>query len=160
MTKELREKMERLRAVAPKLNAATDEAAKVVDEVERFLGELSLGVAASAPNPFRSESWKDEDGARQYAADFRLAYGRCAGKLRIYVERDAYEVDDTGEWHRDIEKEAFVWSSRNRDEKLDAFAQLPALLDAIADRAESLTSKAAETAATVRGLLDGMGHKS
>ena len=49
MTQELREKLESLRAIAPRLNKATDDAAAVIKATDAFLDDLGLGVEAYAP---------------------------------------------------------------------------------------------------------------
>ena len=47
MTDELKRRMAKLREIAPRLNAATDQASKLVAQVEKFLvEELHIGVSA------------------------------------------------------------------------------------------------------------------
>jgi hypothetical protein len=157
MTLEIREKLAALTVLAPKLNAATDEATQVVNAVEKFLEALSLGVSAEtcfgtevAPSGFDDDSRSE--------TSFYLAYGRIAGKFRLHeLERVTLRADDIPLPHREVlSQESTPWSSLGRELKLESFGALPKLLEEIVDRSTSLIAKAEQTSTAVREMLDGL----
>src|SRR4051794_21844527 len=91
MTEQLREQIERLRSVAPKLNAATEEAARVLQEVEKFLGEvLSLGISATSSD-FHEEPADPSDAGDERIIVYRLAYDRLHGKFQFHTLEQTQE---------------------------------------------------------------------
>jgi hypothetical protein len=157
MTKELREKVAALRAVAPKLNAATEEVGAIVKAVEAMLTvELNLSINAEA-QPFDQADRNDAEG-RPIRTASCLAYGRVDGKYRIYVSTETGELDGDGGWLRTVDRSETPWSSCPRDIKLRSFVSLPELLGRIADEAERLATSATKAAGTVRDLLVAMGR--
>jgi hypothetical protein len=158
MTEEMRRKLARLAEIAPKLNAATDKATEAIREAEGFLDSLSLGVAARSPKPYlsiTSRNIEDEDGPepRYTSFDRHLAYGRVGGKFRIHVADVAmFMVGDSPV--KELHAEEVPWSSLPRVEKLEAFAQLPALIDAITAEVDRLVAGAVKAEAAGRETLD------
>jgi hypothetical protein len=155
MTDELRQKVERLRALAPKLNAATEEAGRIVQAVETLLSEeLSLGVSAMSSWFDRVALDTDEDGTERQLVSY-LTYCRYAGQYRICVNHVTEVAGGRYVGDFDFHSEEYVpWSSCPREVKLGSYAKLPELLDSIAEETAKLTDKAEETTATVRGLID------
>jgi hypothetical protein len=114
-TKKLRDAIEALRAVSPRLNSITDLANETVRDVERFLNEeCSIGIPASLKI--------DEDVERGIVTF--LEYRRVGPRFRIAV----VVIREDGE------EELFAkpWADCARDEKLKSFNFLPELLAAIA----------------------------
>lgn len=167
MTSELRAKLAKLRAVAPQLNEATEEANRIVSVVERFLGEeLSLGIGESTgfyENYQMASDDQDEDeddpaAWKVYRRSY-LEYGRIGGKYRIFItQQTVRDIDphSNSDEMKILATEEIAWSSCPREVKLRAFTKLPELLEAIVDQALELTAEAAKTAETVRDLLDAM----
>src|SRR5262245_52693989 len=125
MTKELREKLAALRAIAPALNKATDEATAIVEKVEHLLGqELNIGIRATS-NAFECEdSIEIDDDDDRTEWDIRkasmLAYGRVAGTYRIHVVTDVSRKDRSfyrGDYET-ISSEQTPWNSCPRETKL------------------------------------------
>jgi hypothetical protein len=160
MTEELRAQMEALRAIAPRLNGATNQAAAAIKAADDFLAELSLGVpAVSGPYEERSAVDPDDASTGKDMVFSYLAYGRLGvtGRYGIHVVRRTERpvVDSWGniESWETIGEDAQPWSTCPRDEKLKAFAKLPNLLGNIADAAKVLTEKAEETSALVGAMF-------
>jgi hypothetical protein len=156
MAHELNEDMDRLRVMAPQLNAVTAEAGAVVQAVDQFLGEeLAIGVAA-ASRAFDSHPAMGDDG-RELLVTSHLAYGRVAGKNRLYVLKATLE---TNEWKEQVTKvvaeERTPWASCPREVKLLSFAMLPELLGSLAARVEEVATQTTRTVERVRELLDAM----
>lgn len=153
MTNELREKLAALRAVAPALNATTDNATRIIQAVEDLLGdELSLGVSAESPQTFNEQSEVDDDGNR-IDTDYRLAYGRVAGRYRFHIWVHRYAVDEYGRYDHHISSEEIPWSSCSREDRLASFGLLPGLLEAIHSKVTALVDKAEETSHIVDDLI-------
>jgi hypothetical protein len=156
MAQDPREDMDMLRVMAPQLNAATAEATAVVLEVDQFLGEeLGIGVS-SASRAFDTQPATSDDG-RELLVTSHLAYGRVAGKNRLYVLRATLE---TNEWKEQVTKvvaeERTPWGACPREIKLQSFAMLPELLASLASRVDEVASQTSRTVEKVRELLDAM----
>jgi hypothetical protein len=157
MTKELREKVAALRAVAPMLNATTEEVGTIVKAVEAMLTvELNLSINVES-QAFDQADRNDAEG-QPIRTSSCLGYGRVDGKYRIYVSTETGELDHDGGWLRTVDRSETPWSSCPRDIKLRSFVSLPDLLGRIADEAERLATSAAKAAGTVRDLLVAMGR--
>jgi hypothetical protein len=157
MTKELREKLAALRAVAPELNATTQEVGSIVQAVEAMLSnDLSIGISVELrPFPRDDRDHLGEDGTTLRTCT-TLGYGRVGDKFRILVVTETGSLDRDGDWAETIERTETPWSSCPRDIKLRYFERLPELLGAIADEAMRLNESARSTAGTVRDLLAAM----
>lgn len=167
MATELKKKLESLRAATAKLNASTDEAGRIIQQVERFLGEeMGIGISADTAyfldEPYEGDDqdeagWIDEVGnpARPDVCH-ALGYGRIGGKYRIHVIT-TLEGHKTNS-HNGLTRHTTVldrtpWASCPRDLKLTAFPVLPKLLERLADRAKELASQADSAAKTVEDLM-------
>lgn len=146
MTDQLRKSIESIRRLSPELNKATDDAARVVSVVEKFLGEeCGVGIEASklvhTTNP-------DE-------TDVYLEYRRHNGKFRLIITENVILRDEEGKPLTDEygepkrhESSVVAWTEASRQQKLAAFAELPGLLDNIAQAVEqSISSTNASVAA-------------
>lgn len=151
MSEKLRESLSALRAVAPQLNKATDEAAAVVRAVEQLLGkELSLGISARS-SEFNTRIVEIEGSQNEEAVvRSHLAYGRVAGKYRLFVQEEAFHE---GSGEPLCRPEEIPWSSAPRETKLGSFAVLPELLASIASEAQRLASETAGTSEIIREFL-------
>ncbi len=110
MTDELKRRMARLRELAPRLNAVTDQASKLVARVEKFLvEELHIGVSAEVCYE-ELPAGTDED---NHALRIRhsLAFGRGGGSFRIHVVRETVDVDDGASAQTTIAQERILWPS-------------------------------------------------
>jgi len=150
MTEELQQAIESLRQITPKLNAATDKAARIVTEVDKLLGdELSIGIsAAEVFDSYNRRVLRDEEHSEKTVAvqDVScLAYRRDAhGTFRLLVEICRMWPTGDGDEEEELLEE-YPWASAPRKLKLQSFAVLPMLLKAIADEAAE-SVKAAEAA--------------
>jgi hypothetical protein len=143
MTEPLRKSIESLRALAPKLNAATDDAARVVQMVERFLAEdCRLTLTA----------WVPLAGDGDASVEKSLGYTRLANRFRIVLRQNPSNGLEHG---RADSGQAYAWTDAPRGERLNSFRQLPELLDHIAELAQSCIKSAAETSSAVSKILDG-----
>jgi hypothetical protein len=150
MAKSLRTHLDALRALAPELNAAIDDANALVKAVDAILGELNLGVSAQT-DPFDTVTSVDEDDI-ETCEEWCLAYGRVGGgPYRIHIlavrsERvpDGYAPDGFA-W-QEGGREPFEWSTCPREQRLRAIGLLPDLLGRIARESRALIEKT--TAAT------------
>ncbi len=155
MTEELRKQVERLLAVAPRLNAATDEANRVAQPSRELLNEeLSLGISAkigtSTPGPATRRT-RPSTPASPTAA-WRASTASTSPRSPTRTSRAT-----TGYNTQEISRQDTPWSSCPREVKLKAFEGLPDLLYRIANDAEEMATAADATAKTVAEMLDAMG---
>jgi hypothetical protein len=151
MTDELKKRMQRLRALAPRLNSATDQATNLVGLVEKFLvEELHIGISAEVSYEELPAGTDDDD--HELRIRHSLAFGRSGGSFRIHVVRETVAVDDVASARATLEQERILWPSCTRETKLKAFEKLPELLDRIIEEAERL----AETSETTRIKVEEM----
>jgi hypothetical protein len=152
MTDELKRRMAKLREIAPRLNAATDQASKLVALVEKFLvEELHIGVSAEACYEELPAGTDDDD--RALRVRHSLAFGRGCGSFRIHVVRETVAVDDGASARTTLAQERMLWPSCNRETKLKAFEKLPELLDKITEEAERLAQTSEATRAKVEDMI-------
>jgi hypothetical protein len=152
MTDELKRRMARLREIAPRLNAATDQASKLVTMVEKFLvEELRIGVSAEVGYE-ELPAGTDEDN-RTLKVRHALAFGRVGGTFRIHVVRETIDVDDGTSARTTLAEERMLWPSCPRETKLKAFEKLPELLDQIIEEAERLARTSEATRAKVDAMI-------
>jgi hypothetical protein len=152
MTDELKRRMARLREIAPRLNAATDQASKLVAMVEKFLvEELRIGVSAEVGIEEYPAGTDDE--YRTLTVRQALAFGRGGGSFRIHVLRETIAVDDGGSARTTLEQERILWPSCPRETKLKAFEKLPELLDRIIEEAERLAGTSEATRVKVEAMI-------
>jgi hypothetical protein len=146
MAESLRSQIARLRELAPRLNDVTDKANRLVQIVEKLLGEeLSLGVSGSAVISDHAQ-----DGNRQTV---RLLYSRYDGKFRLHIH-DYTLLDDGQEFETNT-----VWSSAARDVKLAAFQKIPDLLADITQKVEQAIEQTEGAGRTIQDLIAAIGPK-
>jgi len=144
----LRARLERLGDLAKRVNAATDEAARIVQGVESYLSDtIHLGVGAAITIDL------DEDRDEGNRSEKRLVYDRYGSKFRIFVLHD---LDFQGVPDR---QEKTLWANCPRDVKLLAFNCLPALLDELAERLEGTLEQVKLNSETIQSLLPPLKEK-
>jgi hypothetical protein len=152
MTDELKRRMAKLREIAPRLNAATDQASKLVALVEKFLvEELHIGVSAEVC--YEQLPAGTEDDNHTLLIRHSLAFGRGGGTFRIHVLRETVAVDDGTSAPTILAQERILWPSCPREMKLKAFEKLPALLDSIIEEAERLAETSEATRVRVEEMI-------
>jgi len=152
MTDELKRRMAKLREIAPRVNAATDQASKLVALVEKFLvEELRIGVSAEVCYE-ELPAGTDEDN-RALRIRHALAFGRSGGSFRIHVVRETVAVDDGASARTTLAQERMLWPSCTRETKLKAFEKLPELLDKIIVEAERLAQTSEVTRVKVEEMI-------
>ena len=137
MVNDLRQAVNKLRALAPQLNSAVDEANRVVSVVERFLAhECQLGVEADIPVSYNDKG----------KAVMLLRYGPVEGGYRIALT------------HSDGDSRFVTrpWASCDRSEKLASFPALPRLLMAVAKAVEAQINSTTATVATVTQIMSAL----
>ena len=152
MTDELKRRMAKLREIAPRVNAATYQASKLVALVEKFLvEELRIGVSAEVCYE-ELPAGTDEDN-RALRIRHALAFGRSGGSFRIHVVRETVAVDDGASARTTLAQERMLWPSCARETKLKAFEKLPELLDKIIVEAERLAQTSEVTRVKVEEMI-------
>ena len=137
MINDLRQAVNKLRALAPQLNSAVDEAHNVVQMVERFLAaECQLCVEADIPVNYNDKG----------KAIMLLRYGPVAGGYRICLT------------HTDGDSRFMTqpWTDCDRCEKLASFPALPKLLMAVAKAVETQITSTSATVATVSQIMSAL----
>jgi len=129
MQDEIANHIERLRESTKLLNSAADSAADTVKNVETFLTECSIGLHASV------EAYHSGGNV------VHLAYQRISGKKRNAFRIVVVTVDDVR-----------AWSECTRNEKLETFSALPALLEVIQRKTDELIACTERTLQTMKGL--------
>ena len=135
--------MEQLRMVSRQLNEATDDASKLIVQVEKFLNqECSLGIAAGvvlSEGPLDKGLWKRVE----------LKYGRLDRLFGLSICTKTMAGDDGVVIDRDV----VPLAQAPRIEKLLAVAQLPALLVKLSQKATEIASKAKDSSQNIGQLL-------
>ncbi len=152
MTDELKRRLARLREIAPRLNAATDQASRLVAQVGRFLvEELHIGISAEV---FYEElpAGTDDDN-RALWIRHSLAFGRSGGSFRIHVVRETVALEDGASARTTLAQERLLWPSCSREMKLKAFEKLPELLDKIIEKVERLAQTSEATRSRVEDMI-------
>src|SRR5262249_12643170 len=142
----------RLRELAPTLNQAADDAAKIVQQVENLLTkEPSLGIEARVLVSNIHMTPKT-------AKSILLAYCRVNGKYRIAVI-EGVETEFTTEygsaelaWN---EETVTPWMESPRDTKLATFSVLPRLLQELVSNVSDTKAKVETTKQTVLEIMGG-----
>jgi len=153
MTEELTSHMERIRSLSPKLNKATDQAAGIVDRIEKFLSdECSIGISAAIP--FLDVS----TGRKSLCEVSSLVYERIAGKFRVGIVVQTYrenvtDLQTNSLTTESVKREVAAWSSADRETKLASFEKLPEMLKEIAEKAEKATASVGAAAKSAEAVL-------
>jgi hypothetical protein len=168
MTSELQKKLRALREIAPELNAAADEANRVVTEVDNALRDMKLGVSATAGvfdrsvEPIRDEDGEDDEdeadeddgGAPRYRETlYYLAYGRVQGRYGIHVLSNFFEGDTPRE-NKYVGCKETEWSGVGRETRMKAFPSLPGLLDGLLEAAKKKLATARNAAQAVKDIIE------
>jgi hypothetical protein len=155
MTDELKERLGRLREIAPRLNSATDQTSQMVASVEKFLvDELHLGISAET-SEFNSWYAGTDDAGNSRTGRQTLAFGRVGSGYRIHVVDSMGFRDDQGRWQEMATRQQTPWPSCGREIKLKAVEKLPELLDTIVREAERLAETADLTATKIGAMIGG-----
>jgi hypothetical protein len=151
MTSSIKQSLSQLREVIPQLNKAADEAAAIVQSVEKELAELGVGIEAEVliAGQHKTKTVKEYLGERPWfsASNTSLAYRRVqagaksAFRITVVVEKE--NVDAT------------PWSECPRDVKLASFPKLPELLEKLIANAMEAKETVEAATATVRKMLSG-----
>ena len=106
MTEKLQKSIRDIRALAPKLNKATDEAHAAITAVEMFLNKCGIGMSYYAV----SETESCERGERQLALYYGRGVGPDTNKFQIRVS--SWIVENSGEPNERIfNEETRPWNS-------------------------------------------------
>jgi hypothetical protein len=140
----------KLRELAPALNKACDDAAKIVQEIEDLLNkELNLGIQATV-------SVSSTDVTPERTEVIRLAHRRVKGRFRIAVVQATHltYVDESQTLSEPWEEhEVTPWAECARDVKLETFARLPQLLEKIIKNAETAHAAVEKAKSAVQAFL-------
>jgi hypothetical protein len=156
MASKLSESLNILRAVAPDLNAASNEANKVVKAVEKVLvDELGVGIWEMSDECSVSAWRVTNDSGDRIEEEIRahLAFGRVNGSYCIHRNSRIFQKDSEGNFTQLIDCEDTPWSQCDRQTRLELFEWLPGLIENIAAKATEVAKKAQSTAAMVRELI-------
>jgi hypothetical protein len=152
MIDELKQRLGRLRDLAPRLNRATDETSATVAMVERLLAdELRLGISAESSEFHSWSTGRDEAGDARTVHQ-TLAFGRIGGAFRVHVV-DTTRIDHADTTAVVIDRQHTPWPSCGRETKLRAAEKLPELLDRIIKETERLAEAGDETASRLREMI-------
>jgi hypothetical protein len=142
--------IKKLREIAPALNKAADDAARIVQEVENVLTK-ELSLALKAEYVIEQAPVVDEED-REATDHTVLAYRRVKGKFRIAVAVDRETPMPYAQSSFATVSET-PWSECPQDVKLETFTALPHLLEELAKKAEVACESVAKTQQAVRELL-------
>jgi hypothetical protein len=134
--------VERLRTSTQRLNTICDSAAQVIRDIEAFLQEHHVGVAASV-----EVSRDDVTGEGRYFDITYLAYTRCKGTFRISVVVDPVSAQGPEDLY------TTPWAECSRDTKIETLDKLPELIVELANQVDSRSARAEKALASVSGLL-------
>jgi hypothetical protein len=152
MMNELKWRMAKLREIAPRLNAATDQASKLVAKVERFLvDEIHIGVPAEVYYEELPAGKDDSD--HVLCVRHALSFGRTGGSFRIHVLSETVAPDEGARARTTLAQERILWPSCPRETKLKAFEKLPELLDKILEEAERLAQTSEATRVKLQEII-------
>lgn len=148
MPERLSDQIAQLRAITPRLHAVTDEAARIVQIVETFLGEeCKLGLAAY----YDFDHVDDRRGATVFCRS--LEYGRIDGQFRLLIS----EVDIDPETDERNSLSRTAWVNCTREMKLRSIEYIPDLLAAIGQKVRSTIKQTEEATVKVNALLQDLG---
>jgi len=142
--------LQKLRQLAPSLNQAADNAAKVVQEVEALLTkELNLGVESGV-----NVAWTNVTPKK--TRFLQLCHRRVNGKFRLAVVEatcTSFTDDDNTLAEAWKDDDVTPWAECPRDVKLKTFPALPMLLQTLIDKVEETNAEVEKTKQTVREIL-------
>ena len=164
MNNEMIEAIKCLKVISPKLDEATEQATRVVQAVEKVLGEeyrIEIPVRVVVSTVHRVEVSEERDdafdtGHRTHVNDnLLLGYEWCRTGPRVVVLRTVTNSSDEA-----VEPEhVTLWVEARPEEMLRTFAAMPELLNAI-NRVAARTLEETETVFKVVGeALEALGKK-
>ncbi len=122
MADPLRPRLERLEELSKKVNAASDDAVRIVQGVESYLSDrLHIGIRGEIDIDVDENSEEDRATLREFV------YGRHGPKFRFFV------VETISTPGKGREKRETIFANCTRDVKLAAYRALPELLDVLID---------------------------
>ena len=142
MAASLRPRLDRLQELSKQVNAATDDASRIVQTVETYLTDVvHLGVRGSVILE------EHDEGNQAFYMKKELVYDRFRSKFRIFV---THFVGIDGCVDTD---EATLWANCSRETRLLAFNRLPDLLDQLIKSMEGTLDMVTANAATIQALI-------
>jgi hypothetical protein len=156
MVSKLNASLDSLRSVVPALNAAADEANKIVKTVEHTLvNEIGVGVSVrgGCSREYCRRDVDDDGNATEEEVSEYLAFGRVHGVYSVCVETVTRRKDNYGQFNEEVDSEMTAWSSCDRETRLRTFAQIPQLIERIISEAKRLTDIGNSVAAQVKDLI-------
>ena len=172
MTNELRQAIEQITEAAPRLNRATEEAARLVKMVDDFLAEQAVGLPVQVlVEPGRVAKIDEDELADRKELPYRaewlyLSYKRCSdGKFHIAVERELCasrhpDINEELTAATTVSNDVVLWSSASRSDKLKTFARLPALVAEIARQLTDAVDGTTEATKAIEQLSKTMQSRS
>jgi hypothetical protein len=145
----LNSSLNKLRKMAPELNKAADDAAKIVQDVEATLTQLNIGIPAEADVSGVSKT----KAVTEYVL---LAYRRVKSNFRIAIVVERHTEFVNSEGFQDSAEETVSetpWLECPRDLKLESFPKLPALLEAIIKNATEAKEKVEKAQETIKQIF-------
>jgi hypothetical protein len=156
MVSKLNKSLNALRAIAPAINEAADEANRVVKEVEHTLvRELGIGVSATSEvtREWRRRDVDDDGEATDEEVREYLGFGRVMGSYCIHVVESVYHKDGNGWFNDEVDMTETAWSICDRETRLRTFEGLPSLLENLAEAAKKVAESGKSTATKIRELM-------
>jgi hypothetical protein len=158
MSDTLTSRIVRLRALTPQLNQVTDDAARLVARVEKFLNEdVRISIPASVIVGALAENEHEEDELFNCEPEWvALRYDRHGSKYRILVSVFEYKCDKNGCAldYDEIERSSDVpWAEASRFLKLSTIHHLPSLLDKLIRQAEEEIEEVPNVASTIEEMM-------
>lgn len=164
MQDEMAEAIKCLKVLSPKLDEATAEATRVVQAVEKALGEayrIEIPVRVGVSTVHRVEVSEERDdafdpGQRTHVNhNLFLGYEWCFTGPRVVL---VYTVTDSSD--EAVEPEHIVtWTKARPEEKLRTFAAMPELLNAIKTVAARTLDETEQVIQVVGDALEALGKK-
>lgn len=138
----LRPRLDQLQELSKELNAATDDAGRIVQGVETYLSDvLHLGVSGSV----LLDVEEDEDG--NYRKEKWLVYSRFGPKYRIFVTETQEAQGMSGP------EDSKLWANCSRDVKHLALSKIPALLDKLIESLKLTLEQVKANSEVIQALL-------
>jgi hypothetical protein len=152
MNEALKSAAQKLRDRADELNTLTDEAARLVAEIEDFLGRTcSAGVTAYVP--VRAVGITDGEGKYTGIDWFQsLGYERVGKRFRICVV--------TGDDFDPESCQTTAWAECDRATKLDTLAKLPDLIHAVAESLQRRVDDARNAIGSAKDVVRAFGMEA
>lgn len=157
VTEQLSEKLENLSAVAKRLSANADGAVAIIKQREQQLRESGIDISVWLDVDFAEGPVRTVDDDKRYPGihkrhnAYRVGYARVRDERRIAVKQiewlckcdPVHGNDDDEYWEtRDLDQEPAALAEVGLELRIEAVAHLPALVDALTERACGLVNSA------------------